>query len=72
MYLGKVVSTKNFRVFVYDSSGEQKLVESWSEYELAIASGVWFAEIPKKEELKERILSQEDLPRHEHNKSRKR
>ena len=47
IYLGRIVSKENFRVFIYGQGGVQKLVESWDEYEEHMASGVWFAELDK-------------------------
>lgn len=43
IYNGKVVSKKNFRVFIYSPVGDQRLVESWDEYEKAMESGIWFS-----------------------------
>ncbi len=43
IYLGRIVSKKHFRAFVYGTNGEQKLVESWDEFEKAMESGIWFA-----------------------------
>lgn len=43
-YLGRMVSKKNFRVFVYDKNGQQKLVESWSDFRVETSSGNWFPE----------------------------
>jgi hypothetical protein len=43
IYLGQIVSKKNFRVFIYAPDGSQKLVESWDEYEKHMESGLWFA-----------------------------
>ena len=42
-YLGKIVSKDNFRVFIYAPDGSQKLVESWSDYENHMQTGLWFA-----------------------------
>lgn len=42
IYLGRAVSKEGFRVFVYSTSGETKLVESWDEFLDAMASGLWF------------------------------
>lgn len=44
IYLGKVVSKDNFRVFIYSADGSSKLVESWDEYQECMQTGVWFAE----------------------------
>lgn len=43
IYLGRAVQIEGFRAFVYSFDNEQKLVDSWSEYQSAIASGVWFS-----------------------------
>lgn len=42
LYLGRWVSTKNFRTWIYNASGK-KLVESWLQYEHEIGTGEWFA-----------------------------
>ena len=43
IYLGKIVSKKHFRAYVYASNGQKKLVESWEEFEASMQSGIWFA-----------------------------
>lgn len=48
LYDGRMVSKENFRVFVYGLEGAQKVVNSWLEYEAAMASGLWF---PSKDEV---------------------
>lgn len=47
IYLGKIVSKENFRVFIYAPDGSQKLVESWGEYQSHMQTGLWFAEKDK-------------------------
>lgn len=42
IYLGRIVSKKNFRTYVYSPDGSQKLVESWEEFEREMESGLWF------------------------------
>jgi hypothetical protein len=42
-YLGRIVEKKNFRAFIYAPSGDQRLVESWEEFEANMQSGLWFA-----------------------------
>lgn len=42
-YLGRWVDKSSFRAFVYDEKGEQKLAESWNQFESLIASGIWYA-----------------------------
>lgn len=44
IYLGRIVSKENFRVYIYSSNQQEKLVNSWDEYEREIATGLWFAE----------------------------
>lgn len=46
-YLGRWVDKQHFRVFVYGVNGEQKLAESFNDYESLIASGLWFAIKPE-------------------------
>lgn len=48
MYDNRIVPKANFRVFIYNTKNEQKLVESWDEYQAEISSGLWFA---KKEDV---------------------
>ena len=43
VYLGRIVSKDNFRVFIYSPVGTRKLVETWLEYEKCMATGNWFA-----------------------------
>lgn len=43
IYDGRLVPKEGFRVFIYGSDGKQKLVESWSDYENHLATGVWFS-----------------------------
>lgn len=59
-YLGKKVPVSSFRAFVY-SKDDQKLVNSWDEFQEAMASGVWFAE-------KKDISSEQPKPRKRANK----
>lgn len=43
MYLGRIVDKKNFRAFIYSPNGQQRLAESWEEFEANMQSGLWFA-----------------------------
>ena len=43
IYLGRIVSKKYFRTFVYAPDGSKKLVESWDDYEKHMESGLWFS-----------------------------
>jgi hypothetical protein len=47
IYLGKIVSKKNFRAYIYAPDLSQKLVESWDSYEKHMETGLWF---PTKED----------------------
>lgn len=49
IYLGRIVNKENFRTFIYDSSNNKKLVNSWNEFESHMGSGLWFSEpVPEK------------------------
>jgi hypothetical protein len=41
-YLGKWVSKKYFRVYVYNA-GSKKLADSWNKYNELIKTGLWFS-----------------------------
>jgi hypothetical protein len=45
-YLGRWVDKEHFRAFVYNEKGEQKLANSYKDYESLTASGIWFASNP--------------------------
>ena len=42
IYLGRTIPKDNFRPFIYSFNNEQKLVESWEEYEANIATQAIF------------------------------
>jgi hypothetical protein len=46
LYLNRWVDKKSFRAFVYNEKGEQKLANSYAEFETLTNSGVWFASKP--------------------------
>lgn len=46
LYLGRWVDKKHFRTFVYDEKGNQKLVNSYQEYESLMAGGIWYPSKP--------------------------
>ena len=52
LYLGRWVSKKHFRTFVYNKN-EQKLANSYEEYSELISSGLWFNQPVKENEIKE-------------------
>lgn len=43
LYLGRMVPKKNFRAYVYDKDNNGKLVNTWTDYEEHLASGLWFS-----------------------------
>lgn len=45
-YLGRWVDKKNFRAFVYNEKGDEKLADSYQEFESLTTSGLWFASKP--------------------------
>lgn len=47
MYLGRWVDKSTFRAFVYDQKGNQKLAESYPEFESLTSSGIWFPSKPE-------------------------
>lgn len=52
IYQGRPISTHGFRVFIYGPMNQQKIVNSWKDYQAHIATGLWFS---KKEDVKEEI-----------------
>ena len=44
LYLGKMVPKASFRAFVHNAKGEEKLANSWAEYQQLLDSCVWFAQ----------------------------
>ena len=46
-YLGRWVNKDQFRAYVYNSKGDQKLANSYNEFQEDIASGLWFASKPE-------------------------
>ena len=47
MYLGRWIPKQGFRTFVYDKNGNEKLANTYPEYESMIATGLWFATKPE-------------------------
>lgn len=45
-YLDRWVNKEHFRAFVYNEKGEQKLANSYKEFESLTGSGIWFASKP--------------------------
>lgn len=75
IYLGRIVSKENFRVFVYGSNDEKKLVKSWDEFEANMQTGIWFASVEdvkaSKAESEVHTLTVDDLPDQGHGKSKR-
>lgn len=46
-YLDRWVDKNTFRAFVYDKDSEQKLANSYKEFEELLATGLWFAKKPE-------------------------
>lgn len=42
VYDGRIVPKEGFRVFIYDIDGNEKLVNTWDEYEEHISDGTWY------------------------------
>jgi hypothetical protein len=61
-YLGRQVPKDGFRVFVYGKDGQQKLVNSYQEYEAQLATGNWFAQLSDMESIVEEVEPVEDVP----------
>lgn len=49
VYLGNIIPKAHFRAFIYNVSGEKKLIDGWGNFEAHMATGIWFA---KEEEAK--------------------
>ena len=45
VYQGRSIATDGFRAFIYGPNGAKKLVNSWEEFEVHIALGIWFSSI---------------------------
>ncbi len=61
IYLGRIVDKKHFRAFIYGANGEQRLVESWEEFEANMQSGVWFATVEDAEASKAAVKEDEGI-----------
>jgi hypothetical protein len=44
-----MVPKDGFRAFVYSKNGEQKLVNSYAEFEQSVSSGIWLPQKPATE-----------------------
>lgn len=60
IYLGRIVEKEHFRTFIYNPNGEQKLVESWDDYEACMQSGLWFATVEDAKESVAPVLDAEE------------
>jgi len=57
-YLGQWVDKKTFRAFVYDNQGNEKLADSYAEFESLTTSGIWYASKP---DVSEKIRKPKDV-----------
>lgn len=68
VYLGRSIAKEGFRAFVYGSNGRRKLVNSWDEFEICMASGIWFDSLehivePEAPKEAEPVVEKEDAPK---------
>ena len=42
-YLGRKVPRNGFRTYVYSSDGQQRLANSWDEFDALVHSDTWFS-----------------------------
>ena len=49
LYLGRWVDKEYFTAFVYDKNGNEKLAQSYKQFEDLISSGIWYASKPEKD-----------------------
>ena len=47
-YMGRIVSKDKFRAYVYAANGDEKLVNSWNEFEAHMLTGIWYTSRPEK------------------------
>lgn len=43
LYLGRPVDKDSFRTYIYSADLNQKLVNSWTEFQEHMETGIWFA-----------------------------
>lgn len=43
LYQGRMVPKHSFRAFVYNTQGEQRLAQNWTDYQQLMDSCVWFS-----------------------------
>jgi hypothetical protein len=46
LYNDRLVPKEGFRTYIYSKDNQQKLVNSWNEFECEIQTGLWFAKKP--------------------------
>lgn len=69
VYQGRIVPKSGFRVFIYDIDGNEKLVNTWDEYQDNISTGIWYAH---KDCRKNLIHKNDDIIEIESGKNKKR
>lgn len=59
LYLDRWVDKETFRAFVYDKNCNEKLADSYQEFEELTTSGIWFASkpVPKERKPKDAICT---------------
>ena len=57
-YLGRWVDKDQFRAYLYNDKDEQKLANSYQEFETLTTSGLWFDKKPEKQDKPEKC----DIP----------
>ena len=62
LYDGRMVARDSFCAFVYGVNNKTKLVKSYTDYEAAISSGIWFENKDKIPKIEDNEIIQEDKP----------
>lgn len=50
LYQGRMIPKEGFRSYVYGVNGGKKLLNSWTEFENHISTGIWFDTLEKSQE----------------------
>jgi hypothetical protein len=68
VYQGRNIPKEGFRAFVYSIDGQQKLVNSWAEYQTEIRSGLWFSkkEFPVEAQQEKSVIENTTVKAAEH------
>jgi len=60
-YQDRWVDKNTFRAWVYDKNGEQKLANSYKEFEELTSSGIWFSKQVQEEPVVVKTRKQKDV-----------